>query len=77
MHRNSGPDREEDAWPLQGQAWLSRIAGAGWLKEQDKGEWDKLQFKSSLSKTTWPTWSRLCKEQAITEGEQRGGCVKF
>ena len=39
---NSDLDRDENAWPLHGQAWLSRFAGAGRL--QDEGEWDKLQF---------------------------------
>ena len=60
---------------IHGQAWLSwfsGLRGLGDCKEQDKGEWDKLQFL-----VLWvPTflrlkWSRLCKEQAELQRQKK------
>ena len=48
---NNSQDGEGDAWP--GQAWLSRLQGEGDYKEQDKGEWDKLQFLVLQVPTFW------------------------
>ena len=65
MGKNSGQDREGDAWLRQ--AWWSRFAVAEQVQRAGQGDWDKLQFLVLEVPNFWdyvPTGSRLCKGPA-------------
>ena len=74
MYESSSQDGKGDAWPLHRQ-------GLGNCKEQDKGEWDKLQFLVPSVPTFWDYMTYMIQpvQRASwgTEAGQAGGYVRF